>query len=165
VDGYVLRDAPFDELIAALRSAVRGKLYLSADLFGDLVQSLVSDREASAPKSKWELLTARERVVLKLVAEGRTNRQVGQYLNLSHKTIEKYRANAMRKLQVGTLPDLVLAAIDMGLIEPTTGRPRALDQGGQATHLPFDGEATKAPPSTSSPLSIAEYREKVARGT
>jgi DNA-binding NarL/FixJ family response regulator len=116
VDGYVLKDASFDELVAALAAVMQGKRHLSADVYGNLVQSFVSGRDASSPKSTWDLLTARERSVLKLVAEGRTNRQVGQYLNLSPKTIEKYRANLMHKLQISNVTGLVLAAIDMGLI-------------------------------------------------
>jgi DNA-binding CsgD family transcriptional regulator len=77
------------------------------------------------------LLTARERSVLKLVAEGRTNRQVGQYLNLSPKTIEKYRANLMQKLAITNLTGLVLAAIEMGLIAPMpekVERPKIVQQ-------------------------------------
>ncbi|PTB17832.1 DNA-binding response regulator [Trinickia symbiotica] len=123
VDGYVLKDASFDELMAALRAVMQGKRHLSADVYGNLVQSFVSRGDASTPKSAWELLTARERSVLKLVAEGRTNRQVGQYLNLSPKTIEKYRANLMHKLEISNLTGLVLAAIDMGLIATMPERP------------------------------------------
>jgi DNA-binding NarL/FixJ family response regulator len=119
VNGYVLKDASFDELVAALRAVMQGKRYLSADVYGNLVQSFLSGHDATSPKSAWELLTARERSVLKLVAEGRTNRQVGQYLNLSPKTIEKYRANLMHKLDISNLTGLVLAAIEMGLITTT----------------------------------------------
>lgn len=104
--------------MTALRAVMQGKRHLSADVYGDLVQSFVGGRDLSVRKSSWEMLTARERSVLKLVAEGRTNRQVGQYLNLSPKTIEKYRANLMHKLDICNLTGLVLAAIDMGLIAP-----------------------------------------------
>jgi DNA-binding NarL/FixJ family response regulator len=133
VDGYVLKDASFDELVAALRSVMQGRRHLSADVYGSLVQSFVSGREASAPKSAWELLTARERSVLKLVAEGRTNRQVGQYLNLSPKTIEKYRANLMQKLDISNLPGLVLAAIDMGLIASMPEKRFGIEAGAAAS--------------------------------
>lgn len=120
-DGYVLKDASFDELLVGLRAVMQGKRHLSADVYGSLVQSFVAGHESSsAPKTAWELLTARERSVLKLVAEGRTNRQVGQYLNLSPKTVEKYRASLMHKLDICNLTGLVLAAIDMGLIEALT---------------------------------------------
>ncbi|MHA6851189.1 response regulator [Ralstonia pseudosolanacearum] len=118
VDGYVLKDASFDELVAALRAVMQGKRHLSADVYGNVVKSFVNGHEALAPKSTWETLTARERSVLQLVAEGRTNRQVGLYLNLSPKTIEKYRAHLMEKLGVGNVTGLVLAAIGLGLIAP-----------------------------------------------
>jgi DNA-binding NarL/FixJ family response regulator len=121
VDGYVLKDASLEELVSALRTVMQGRRHLSADVYGDVVQSFVAGRDACAPKSAWELLTARERSVLKLVAEGRTNRQVGQYLNLSPKTIEKYRASLMHKLDICNLTGLVRAAIDMGLIPSQSG--------------------------------------------
>jgi DNA-binding NarL/FixJ family response regulator len=142
VDGYVLKDASFDELVAAMRAVMQGKRHLSADVYGNLVQSFVSGRDASTPKSAWELLTARERSVLKLVAEGRTNRQVGQYLNLSPKTIEKYRANLMHKLDICNLTGLVLAAIDMGLITSLPERP--------------DSAQRSAPGSSGSPSAVGD---------
>lgn len=104
--------------MAALRAVMQGKRHLSADVYGNVVKSFVNGHEALAPKSTWETLTARERSVLQLVAEGRTNRQVGLYLNLSPKTIEKYRAHLMEKLGVGNVTGLVLAAIGLGLIAP-----------------------------------------------
>jgi DNA-binding NarL/FixJ family response regulator len=116
VDGYVLKDASFEELVVSMRAVMQGKKHLSPDVYGSLVESFVIGHDAPARKKPWDLLTARERSVLKLVAEGRTNRQVGQYLNLSPKTIEKYRASLMHKLDISNLTGLVLAAIDMGLI-------------------------------------------------
>ncbi|MGF6998261.1 response regulator [Paraburkholderia sp. GAS32] len=116
VEGYVLKDVSFDELLAAMRMVMQGKKHLSADVYGYMVDSFVTGREAPAPKKAWDVLTARERSVLKLIAEGRTNRQVGQYLNLSPKTIEKYRASMMHKLNIANLTELVLVAISMGLL-------------------------------------------------
>jgi DNA-binding NarL/FixJ family response regulator len=116
VDGYVLKDVSFDELLFAMRTVMQGKKHLSADVYGFMVDSFVTGREIAAPKKAWDLLTARERSVLKLIAEGRTNRQVGQYLNLSPKTIEKYRASVMHKLAIENVTELVLAAISMGLL-------------------------------------------------
>jgi DNA-binding NarL/FixJ family response regulator len=116
VDGYVLKDVSFDELIFAMRAVMQGKKHLSADVYGYMVDSFITGREAVAPKKAWDVLTARERSVLKLIAEGRTNRQVGQYLNLSPKTIEKYRASVMHKLAIENLTELVLVAINMGLL-------------------------------------------------
>ncbi|MGF6294771.1 response regulator [Paraburkholderia youngii] len=116
VDGYVLKDVSFDELIVAMRAVMQGKKHLSADVYGYMVDSFITGREAVAPKNAWDILTARERSVLKLIAEGRTNRQVGEYLNLSPKTIEKYRASVMHKLAIENLTELVLVAISMGLL-------------------------------------------------
>jgi len=116
VDGYVMKDASFDELLAAMRAVMLGRKHLSSELYRNLVESFASGHEISTSKNGWELLTARERSVLKLVAEGRSNRQVGVYLNLSPKTIEKYRASLMRKLGISNLTELVLVAINLGLI-------------------------------------------------
>jgi DNA-binding NarL/FixJ family response regulator len=116
VDGYVLKDVSFDDLLIAMRSVMLGKKHLSAEVYGHMVDSFVTGREAIAPKNAWDALTARERSVMKLIAEGRTNRQVGQYLNLSPKTIEKYRASMMHKLNIANLTELVLVAIRMGLL-------------------------------------------------
>ncbi|KWW32776.1 DNA-binding NarL/FixJ family response regulator [Cupriavidus metallidurans] len=116
VDGYVLKDTSFDDLVTAMRVVLLGKKHLSPELYGNLVESYVSGHEMSTAKTGWDLLTARERSVLKLVAEGRSNRQVGIYMNLSPKTIEKYRASLMRKLGITNLTELVLIAISMGLI-------------------------------------------------
>ena len=114
VDGYVLKDASFEELVVCMRAVMQGKRHLSPDVYGSLVESFVTGHDA--PAHPWDLLTARERSVLKLVAEGRTNRQIGLYLNFSPRTIEKYRASLMHKLDISNLTGLVLAAIDMGLI-------------------------------------------------
>ncbi|WP_423759588.1 response regulator [Burkholderia sp. NLJ2] len=116
VDGYVLKDVSFDELLLAMRMVRQGKKHLSADVYGYMVDSFVTGREMPAPRKAWDILTARERSVLKLIAEGRTNRQVGQYLNLSPKTIEKYRASMMHKLHLANLTELVLVAMSMGLL-------------------------------------------------
>ena len=118
-DGYVLKDASFEELLIAMQAVMLGRKHLSPDVYGDVVvKSFVAGRELPASKNSWERLTPRERSVMKLVAEGRTNREVGLYLNLSPKTIEKYRASLMRKLDISNLTALVFAAIEMGLITP-----------------------------------------------
>lgn len=116
VDGYVLKDASFEDLVLAMRAVMQGKKHLSPEVCGTLVDSYVGGGQTPRAKTVWELLTARERIVLKLVAEGRTNRQAAQYLNLSPKTIEKYRASLMHKLEITNLTGLVRAAIKMGLI-------------------------------------------------
>jgi DNA-binding NarL/FixJ family response regulator len=117
VDGYVLKDAAFDELVMALRSVAAGKKYLSPDVSSALVDNYLNGGRADARAAPWDKLTARERSILKLVAEGRTNRATAEFLNVSPKTVEKHRANLMRKLGLRNVAELTLVALESGLIE------------------------------------------------
>lgn len=139
VDGYVLKDVSFDELLFAMRTVMLGKKHLSADVYGFMVDPFVTGHEPTAPKKAWSMLTARERSVLKLIAEGRTNRQVGLYLNLSPKTIEKYRARVMHKLAIENVTELVLAAISMGLLTTLASKCAESENDGKLLHLPVAG--------------------------
>jgi len=116
-DGYVLKDATVGELLMALRSVAMGKKYLSPDVSAHVVDSFLRPRSPRTPSSRLELLTHRERSVLKLVAEGRTNRGAAEFLSVSPKTIEKHRANLMHKLGLRNAGELTLAALELGLIE------------------------------------------------
>jgi len=119
-DGYVLKDASYEELVLALRHVAVGKRFLSADVSGHLVDALISTTHVVAPAttpSPWNKLTARERSILKLIAEGRTNRAAAEFLNVSPKTVEKHRANLMRKLGLRNVAELTLVALESGLIE------------------------------------------------
>ncbi|WP_230459291.1 response regulator [Burkholderia ubonensis] len=160
VDGYVLKDVSFDELLLAMRTVMQGKKHLSADVYGYMVDSFVTGREMPAPKTAWDILTARERSVLKLIAEGRTNRQVGQYLNLSPKTIEKYRASMMHKLHIANLTELVLVAMNMGLLTSLAAKcaePNANDVPAHSTgHANQAGEADARAPLREYPLGEAD---------
>ena len=149
VEGYVLKDVSFDELLVAMRMVMQGKKHLSADVYGYMVDSFVTGREVHAPKKAWDVLTARERSVLKLIAEGRTNRQVGQYLNLSPKTIEKYRASMMHKLNIANLTELVLVAISMGLL--TSLAEKCSEPNVDDTPVHLHAEQERAPESPEPP--------------
>lgn len=116
-DGYILKDASYDELVAALRSVVGGKRYLSPEVSTQLVDSYLNGGQPAARTAPWDKLTARERSILKLVAEGRTNRATAEFLSVSPKTVEKHRANLMRKLGLRNVSELTLVALESGLIE------------------------------------------------
>ena len=119
-DGYVLKDASYEELVLALRHVVMGKRFLSADVSGHLVDALIQGTQPSATAgtpTPWNKLTARERSILKLIAEGRTNRAAAEFLNVSPKTIEKHRASVMRKLGLRNVTELAIVALEIGLIE------------------------------------------------
>lgn len=114
-DGYVLKDDSHVELLVAIRSVLRGKTYLSPGICQNVVTEYL---EGSAKRStaSWELLTHREREVIKLIAEGSRNKEIAAYLSLSEKTVEKHRSNLMRKLDLHSASQLTAYAIKNGLI-------------------------------------------------
>jgi DNA-binding NarL/FixJ family response regulator len=119
-DGYLLKDATHEELQVAIRSVLSGKIYLSPDVSAEVVQRyLNAGRDAAAtPLSE---LTHRERQVLKLIAEGHTNKYIADYFTLSVKTVEKHRSNLMQKLNMHNASALTAFAIDNGLLGHTFG--------------------------------------------
>jgi DNA-binding NarL/FixJ family response regulator len=122
-DGYILKDASNDELRVAVRSVLNGKTYLSPDISSKVVNGYLGLGEGSGVASVWSTVTHRERQVLKLVAEGRSNRVIAEYLCLSVKTVEKHRSNLMRKLDLHNASALTAFAIERGLVESDPGRP------------------------------------------
>ncbi len=111
--GYVLKDAPPEELLEAVRLAAAGKAYLPSTVAGRLVKDYVQGRNSRVPADQ---LTERQREVLALVAEGYTNRQIAAQLTVSIKTVESHRANVMQKLDLHDRTELVKYAIRKGLI-------------------------------------------------
>ena len=116
-DGYVLKDASIDEVHLALRNVAMGKKYLSPDVSAHVFDSFANPQHAGAKASKLDILTHRERSILQLVAEGRTNRGAAEFLSVSPKTIEKHRATLMQKLRLRNAAELTLVALELGLIE------------------------------------------------
>ncbi len=117
VDGYLLKDASADELKVCLRAVASGRKFLSPEVSAMVVDSLLRPDDFRAGNSRLDALTPRERSILQLVAEGRTNRGAAAYLNISPKTIEKHRSSLMHKLGLRNAAELTLAALDLGLIE------------------------------------------------
>ena len=105
VDGFLLKDEPGDELVRAVQTLQRGGKYLSpllSMILGNLVQEA----------RKAEILSVREREVLKLLAEGKKTREIAETLCISSFTVRRHRYNIMNKLNVQSLVDLVKYAID-----------------------------------------------------
>ncbi|SOF00432.1 two component transcriptional regulator, LuxR family [Burkholderia sp. OK233] len=115
-DGYVIKDASFEDLVGEMRLVMQGKHNTSLDVRGRCAGSLHLAAGTPHKAHLWDALTGRERSVLRLVVEGHTNRQVGEHLKLSPKTIEKHRASLMRKLGITNVTGLVRIAIDMGVL-------------------------------------------------
>ena len=125
IDGYVLKDASLEELQMALHSVASGKKYLSPDVSGSLVESFLHP-EAVKENQQGDILTNRERGVLQLIAEGRTNKSAADILCVSAKTVEKYRSNLMQKLGLRNATELTLAAMALGLVERPASISRLL---------------------------------------
>jgi DNA-binding NarL/FixJ family response regulator len=122
VNGYVLKEASYEELLMALRSVIDGKRYLSPDMSGLLVNEYLNPGRHGDSRSPLNVLTLSERKILQLIAEGQSNRSTAEALSISTKTVEKHRANLMRKLGLRNSGELMLAAVEMGLID----RPRTV---------------------------------------
>jgi len=105
------------EFVHAMRQVLAGKLFLSADVSGQLVNHFLQDPNAPQTHSPWERLTNRERSIVKLVAEGCTNRVAAEMLHLSPKTVEKHRSSLMQKLGLHSATELILMALQHGWVE------------------------------------------------
>ena len=117
VSGCLLKDASYEELVLALRSVIDGKTYLSPSVSGGLVNDLLHPGRQQRAGSALGLLTERERRILQLVAEGLSNRAAAELLTVSTKTVEKHRANLMRKLGLRNFGELMMVAVETGLVE------------------------------------------------
>jgi DNA-binding NarL/FixJ family response regulator len=116
-NGYVLKDASRQELIMAIQSVLAGKTYISPAVSERIISGYLNGNKAPAVRSASDMLTTRERQILKLIAEGRRNKDIAQYLCISVKTVEKHRANLMQKLNLHTASALTAFAIENGLVE------------------------------------------------
>lgn len=104
--GYVLKDSASAEIVRAVRAVAAGERYVGSGLSESMIESRASGVEA---------LNARERDILRLVAEGRTNAQIGSALGLSTRTVETYRLRLMDKLDIHDVAALVKLALRHGI--------------------------------------------------
>lgn len=111
--GYVLKREADEALVDAVRAVDRGESFLTNAAERSLIRAWMSD-EAQGPH---EPLSPREQEVLKLIAEAHTNREIGEILHLSEKTVESHRGNLLRKLGMRDRVELVRYAIRRGLVE------------------------------------------------
>jgi two-component system response regulator NreC len=117
--GYVLKQAADTELVVAVRAVHRGEIFLYPVFTRILLEDWVQDGETDDPSQPddYELLSPREKEVLRLVALGYTNRQIGEQLYLSVKTVGTYRSRLMAKLNLKSRPALVRYALGKGLLD------------------------------------------------
>lgn len=118
--GYIIKESGFEEMVRAVRSVYRHENYLdrkiSKDVIDEYIKRAAHTDASGTPK---DILTPREREVLKLIAEGKSNKEIAQILDLSVKTVDVHRTNLMKKLDIHDVATLVKFAIKKGLIEVT----------------------------------------------
>ena len=115
-DGYVLKDATHDELIMAIKNVIGGKSYLSPGVSEKVIEGYLKGHVSARSLGSWESLSQREREVLKLIAEGFKNKEIAEDLCISLKTVEKHRANLMKKLDLHNAAALTVYAVEKGLV-------------------------------------------------
>ncbi len=115
--GYLLKDSPASQLASAVRDVQKGGSFLSPRMLSQLVDDFRSRVKSDTRTPRFQTLTAREREVLKLLAEGQSVKEIAGDLNLSVKTVEAHKFNLMRKLDIHNKAQLVQYAIQKKIIQ------------------------------------------------
>jgi len=114
--GYLLKDSAESDLIRAVHAVAGGKSFFSPAVSKVLLDDYVRKLQRSGAEDAYDLLTPREREILQLIAEGKSNKDVANLLNLSVYTVETHRSNIMEKLNLRGVPELILYAVRKGII-------------------------------------------------
>jgi DNA-binding NarL/FixJ family response regulator len=114
--GYLLKDSAEGDLIEAIRAVSDGKAFFSPEISRMLVEDYMREIQSRGARDSYELLTAREREVLQLLAEGKSNKDIAGLLDLSTYTVETHRRNIQEKLNLHSLAELILYAVRKGVI-------------------------------------------------
>jgi len=114
--GYLLKDSAEADLIKAVHVVAGGKSFFSPAVSKVLLDDYVRKLKRSGTDDAYDLLTPREREVLQLIAEGKSNKDIANLLNLSVYTVESHRSNLMEKLNLRGLPELIIYAVRKGII-------------------------------------------------
>ena len=113
---YLLKSSAETDLIQAVRAVRAGQSFFSPEVSRMLLEDYVRQMGQKGVEDSYDLLTAREREILQLVAEGRANKDVAAHLNLSLHTVETHRTKILQKLNLHSLPELILYAVRKGII-------------------------------------------------
>ena len=114
--GYILKDASQQELVTGIETVVAGKPYLSPGVSEKVIDGYLTGKKTMKPSNVMDVLSQREREILKLVAEGHSNKAIAGYLCISYRTVEKHRANLMNKLGLHNVAELTAFAIEKGIV-------------------------------------------------
>jgi len=113
---YLLKDSAEADLARAIRAAVDGKSFFSPAVGKVLLEDYMRKLQRTGAEDSYELLSPREREILQVVAEGKSSKEIANLLNLSVYTVETHRAKIMQKLNLRSMPELILYAVRKGII-------------------------------------------------
>jgi two-component system response regulator NreC len=113
---YLLKDSAEADLARAIRAASEGKSFFSPAVGKVLLEDYMRKLQRTGAEDSYELLSPREREILQLVAEGKSSKEIANTLNLSVYTVETHRAKLMQKLNLHSVPELILYAVRKGII-------------------------------------------------
>ena len=116
--GYLLKDNADEDIERAVRAVAAGKPYFSPAISRTLLEEDIRLMRKRGVQDSYDLLTEREREVLQLLAEGKSNKEAAAVLNLSPYTVETHRTNLMQKLGIHNTAEIVLYAVRKGVITP-----------------------------------------------
>ena len=114
---YILKNAAEADLIRAVQAVSEGKSFFSPVISKMLLEDYVRQVREKEVEDSYDLLTPREREILQLIAEGKTNKEIATILGLSPHTIETHRGNILEKLNLHSVPELILYAVRKGIIQ------------------------------------------------
>jgi len=114
--GYLLKDSSESDVMNAVRAVNAGKAYFSPEISRMMADDYLRQMQQRGVEDSYELLTAREREILQMLAEGKSNKDVANVLNLSLHTVETHRSNILQKLNLHSVPELILYAVRKGIV-------------------------------------------------
>lgn len=115
-DGYLLKNENFSDLLTAFKSVLSGKQYLSPEISETVLEGCLDGKKTLKKTTAWDSLSQREREIIKLIAEDYKSKDIAQLLFISIKTVEKHRANLMKKLNLHSASALTALVIEKGLV-------------------------------------------------
>ena len=113
---YLLKQSAEADLVAAVKAVSQGKAYFSPAVSQMLLNDYMRQMRERDVEDSYDLLTPREREILQMIAEGKSNKDIANMLNLSVYTVETHRGNMMEKLNLHTVPELIIYAVRKGVI-------------------------------------------------
>ena len=114
---YIVKTASSAEIVCAIRHVCHGNYYLSPEVSTSIVPAYLESHPRTQLGNPYNSLTTREQQVLRLLAEGHPNKEIADFLGISHRTVERHRANLMTKLGLSSYRDLLRFAIELGIVE------------------------------------------------